>query len=73
MFDRAIAITAEDRIAAAYARGEFDHNPHFGRKHDIIDGEYDPNWWLRAKLRRESLPRLMAESPSVPKSGNAPS
>jgi hypothetical protein len=48
---------AERLIREAIERGEFDHLPGAGRPLDLgpIDGPADPDWWIRAKLRRENL------------------
>ncbi len=53
--DRAIQMVAEDKIRAAIAAGEFDRLPGFGKPASIIDEPYDPNWWIRRKLRLEEL------------------
>jgi len=55
MTDRAIQLVAEDKIRAAIANGEFARLPGFGRPNPIIDEPYDPNWWVRRKLRHEGL------------------
>jgi hypothetical protein len=52
---RAIDIIVEDKLAAAYQRGEFDNLPGFGKPDPVIDEPYDPNWWIRSKLAREGL------------------
>ena len=51
--DRAIQIIADNKIRAAIEAGEFDNLPGFGRPIASIDEPYDPNWWIRSKLRRE--------------------
>jgi len=53
--DRAIDIVVEDKICAAIERGEFNDLPGFGKPHPICDEPYDPNWWVRRKLRQEGL------------------
>jgi hypothetical protein len=53
--DRAIQIVAENKIRAAVDAGEFDNLPGFGQPCALIDEAYDPFWWIRRKLRRESL------------------
>lgn len=53
--DRAVRIIADIKIRAAIEAGEFDNLPDFGKPSAIIDEPYDPFWWIRRKLRRESL------------------
>jgi hypothetical protein len=55
--DRAIQIVAENKIRAAIDAGEFEDLPGFGKPSPIIDEPYDPNWWIRRKLRAEELSR----------------
>lgn len=53
--DRAIQIIAENKIRAAIEAGEFKNLPGFGEPSAIFDEQYDPHWWIRRKLKRESL------------------
>ena len=53
--DRAIQIIAEQKILVAIDAGEFDNLPGFGKPAAIVDEPYDPNWWIRRKLKREQL------------------
>lgn len=53
--ERAIQIISEDKIRTAIAQGEFDNLPGLGKPHPIFDEPYDPNWWVRRKLRLEEL------------------
>ncbi len=46
---------AERRIREAQAEGAFSHLPGFGQPIPGIDEPLDENWWIRDKLRRESL------------------
>jgi hypothetical protein len=57
--DRAIQIVAENKIRAAIEAGEFDNLPGFGKPAAIFDEPYDPNWWIRRKLKRERLQGLI--------------
>ena len=52
---RAIDISVEDKIAAAYRDGQFDNLPGFGRPDPIFDEPYDANWWIRRKMEREGM------------------
>jgi hypothetical protein len=60
--DRAIQIIADNKIRAAIEAGEFDHLPGLGKPAAICDEPYDPYWWIRRKLRRESLTNM---APSI--------
>ena len=53
---RALEIVADDKIRRAIEEGQFDHLPGLGQPHPIFDEPYDPHWWIRRKLERESLP-----------------
>jgi len=53
--DRALQIIAENKIRAAIEAGEFNNLPSLGKPAAIFDEPYDPHWWIRRKLRRESL------------------
>jgi hypothetical protein len=50
----AIPIIAENRIREGMEQGEFANLLGTGRPLDL-DGTYDPNWWIRRKMRREGL------------------
>jgi hypothetical protein len=53
--ERAIQMIAENKIRAAVEAGEFDNLPGLGKPAAIFDEPYDPHWWIRRKLKRESL------------------
>jgi hypothetical protein len=59
--ERAMALVADNKIRAAIDSGEFDNLPGFGQPSPLIDEPYDPFWWVRAKLRAESLPANPAD------------
>jgi len=50
----AIALLAEMHIRRAIERGEFDDLPGSGKPLDLQD-LHDPDWWLKAFMRREKL------------------
>ncbi len=53
--DRALQIIADNKIRTAIEAGEFENLPGFGQPSAIIDEPYDPHWWIRRKLHRESM------------------
>jgi hypothetical protein len=59
--ERAMRITADNKIRAAVDAGEFDHMPGLGKESPLIDEPYDPYWWIRSKLRQEQLPANPAD------------
>ena len=67
---RAIQLIAEARIEAAIERGEFDRLPGLGKPFEFDDMRYDPHWWIRRKVERESIQRLFEQSPDVSNVGN---
>jgi len=52
---------AERRIREAGERGEFDNLPGAGQPLPGLDGSYDPDWWVKEWLRRNSLVDTAAE------------
>jgi hypothetical protein len=48
----------EERIQEAYAAGEFENLPGFGKPIPGIDQPHDEDWWLKEKLKRENLSAL---------------
>lgn len=50
----AIALLAEMHIRKAIERGDFDDLPGSGKPLDLQD-LHDPDWWLKAFMRREKL------------------
>ncbi|MFD6176962.1 MULTISPECIES: DnaJ family domain-containing protein [unclassified Isoptericola] len=57
----AIALLAEMHITKAIERGDFDDLPGAGKPLDLQD-LHDPDWWLKAFMRRE---RLVVLPPSI--------
>lgn len=53
--DRAIQLIADNKIRAAIDAGEFDNLSGYGKPIASLDDPYDPYWWVRQKLKRESL------------------
>jgi hypothetical protein len=53
--ERVIQIIAENKIQAAIEAGEFNNLPGLGTPAAIFDEPDDPNWWIRRKLKRESI------------------
>ena len=53
--DRAIQLIADNKIRAAIDDGEFDNLSGYGKPIASLDDPYDPYWWVRQKLKRESL------------------
>jgi hypothetical protein len=56
--ERAIQLIADNKIRAAIEAGEFDNLPGLGKPAAIFDEPYDPHWWIRRKLKRESLANM---------------
>ena len=50
----------EKQIREATERGEFDDLPGYGRRIDDLADEYDEDWWIKQKLRREHIVVLPA-------------
>ena len=63
MSRRAIERIAENRILQAIEEGQLDDLPGLGRPIPDIDEAYDPDWWVKAWIRREKLGRALAERP----------
>jgi len=63
--ERAIQAIAESKIQLAMDEGEFDNLPGFGKPFEFDDTRYDPHWWIRRKVERESLKDLFRASPTI--------
>jgi hypothetical protein len=63
--ERAIQAIAESKIQRAMDEGEFDRLPGFGKPFEFNDCAYDPNWWIRRKIERESLSGLFSPAPAI--------
>ncbi len=50
-----VAAHARARIAEAEHRGVFEGNPYHGKPLPGLDGQHDPNWWIKAKIEREDI------------------
>ncbi|KQX06963.1 MULTISPECIES: DUF1992 domain-containing protein [Microbacteriaceae] len=48
----------ENSIQQAIRRGEFDNLPGAGKPLEGLDGQHDPDWWIRRKIEREQLTGL---------------
>ena len=45
----------DKQIEASQKRGDFDNLPGKGKPLPGLDGTYDPDWWLKEKIKREKL------------------
>ena len=61
---KAIQLIANAQIEAAINEGKFDDLPGLGKPFDFDDTHYDPHWWIRRKVERESMKSLFAVKPS---------
>ncbi|MDR6907162.1 hypothetical protein J2X63_002870 [Agromyces sp. 3263] len=48
----------ENAIQQAIRRGEFDNLPGAGKPLEGLNGQHDPDWWIRRKIEREQLTGL---------------
>jgi hypothetical protein len=62
---KTIQMVAEAKIVAAMEMGEFDHLPGFGKPFEFDDQVYDPNGWLKDKMKRETLLDQFAKSEAL--------
>ena len=58
---RAIERIAENRILQAIEEGQLDDLPGLGRPIPDVDEPYDPDWWVKRWIRRETLGRIFVE------------
>ena len=61
---RAIELIASAKIEAAIEAGEFDDLSGFGKPFEFDDTQYDPHWWIRRKVERESMKNLFQSAPA---------
>ena len=50
-----VAAHARARIAEAERRGVFEGNPYHGKPLPGLDGQHDPDWWIKSKIEREDI------------------
>ncbi len=50
-----VAAHARAQIEEAERRGVFEGNPYHGKPLPGIDGQHDPDWWIKAKIEREDI------------------
>ena len=58
----AIPIIAENRNRESMECGEFERLEGAGKPWDDVDGQYDPDWWLKRMSKREQLTEAEATS-----------
>lgn len=58
---RAIDVVADEKIQAAIEAGEFENLPGMGKPFEFDDTQYDPNWWIRRKMEREQIHKLILQ------------
>ena len=56
--------SVEDKIRAAQARGEFDDLPGKGKPLRLGDAN-DPDWWVKAYLKRENIDTSVLVHPTI--------
>ena len=59
--DRAIQLIAELKIEAAIAAGDFEKIEGLGKPFEFDELQYDPNWWVRRKVKREEIKKLLKQ------------
>lgn len=50
-----VAAHARAQVEEAERRGVFEGNPYHGKPLPGIDGQHDPDWWIKAKIEREEI------------------
>ncbi|ROS78144.1 uncharacterized protein DUF1992 [Curtobacterium sp. PhB130] len=50
-----VAAHARAQIEEAERRGVFEGNPYHGKPLPGIDGQHDPDWWIKSKIEREDI------------------
>ncbi|WP_412162645.1 DUF1992 domain-containing protein [Curtobacterium flaccumfaciens] len=50
-----VAAHARAQIAEAERRGVFEGNPYHGKPLPGLDGQHDPDWWIKSKIEREDI------------------
>lgn len=58
---RAIELVAENRIRQAVEEGQFEGLPGLHEPIPDVDDPYDPDWWVKRWVRRESLSRQLVQ------------
>ncbi|PYY54155.1 DUF1992 domain-containing protein [Curtobacterium sp. MCSS17_011] len=50
-----VAAHARTQIEEAERRGVFEGNPYHGKPLPGLDGQHDPDWWIKSKIEREDI------------------
>lgn len=50
-----VAAHARAQIEEAERRGVFEGNPYHGKPLPGLDGQHDPDWWIKSKIEREDI------------------
>ncbi|WIB43077.1 DUF1992 domain-containing protein [Curtobacterium sp. MCLR17_058] len=50
-----VAAHARAQIAEAERHGVFEGNPYHGKPLPGLDGQHDPDWWIKSKIEREDI------------------
>lgn len=58
---RAVDIVSDLKIQAAIEEGDFENLPGMGKPFEFDDTQYDPHWWIRRKLEREQIQKLVRQ------------
>ncbi|MEM7785516.1 MAG: DUF1992 domain-containing protein [Planctomycetota bacterium] len=62
---KAIRLIADAKIEAAVEEGKFDKLPGFGKPFEFDDTRYDPYWWIRNKVKHESVQQIFNAAPQI--------
>jgi hypothetical protein len=59
--ERSVQILAENLMRQARDDGKFDNLPGTGKPLADIDEPYDPDWWLKKKMKEDDLSEAFKE------------
>jgi len=53
--ERSVQVLCENLIRVARDEGKFDNLPGAGKPIPDLDDAYDPDWWLKKKMKEDDL------------------
>jgi hypothetical protein len=59
--ERSVQIFAENRLREAIEQGKFDNLPGAGEPIPDLDAAYDPDWWLKKKMKEDDISEAFRE------------
>ena len=70
--ERSVQVLAENRLREAMEQGKFENLPGAGKPIPDLDVAYDPDWWLKKKVREDDISEAFREYQRMALQKNTP-